>query len=113
MDVTPLWTFSYGGNTYSFTATSVQIARRTTNFLDLEGAGYGTFNGLDTSAGTWSITDTRVGSATTFTFGASSAVMASTPDGGMTAVLLCLGLIGVTLGGVSLRGGPQEKTDRR
>lgn len=66
--------------------------------------GYATLNGGDVTPGTWSITDTWVGSITTFTFGASTTVTApSTPDGGMTAVLLGLGLTGLRAGLVSRR----------
>ena len=100
--VMPLWTFNWGGNTYSFTATSIGITEQSNDFLDIGGMGYATLNGVNTPGGTWSITDTRVGSSTTFTFGASSAVL-TTPDGGMTAVLLGLGLAGVSLGLVARR----------
>jgi hypothetical protein len=100
--VMPLWTFNWGGNTYSFTATSIAITHQGPDFLDIGGMGYASLNGMNTPGGTWSFTDTRVGSSTTFTFGASSAVL-TTPDGGMTAVLLGLGLAGVSLGLVARR----------
>jgi hypothetical protein len=102
--VMPLWTFTWGGNTYSFTATSLSVSHVDNNFLDISGLGYATLNGVNTPDGTWSITDTRVGNSATFTFGASSAVLPTTPDGGMTAVLLSLGLTGISLGVVARKG---------
>ena len=99
--VNPLWTFNWGGNTYSFTATSIGITHQGKDFLDIGGMGYATLNGMNTPNGTWSITDTRVGDSSTFTFGASSSVFPTTPDGGMTIVLLGLGLLGVALGALA------------
>lgn len=101
--VMPLWTFNWGGNTYSFTATSIAITHQGKDFLDIGGMGYATLNGMNTPNGTWSFTDTRVGNSTTFTFGASSSVFAATPDGGMTVVLLGLGLVGIALGVIARR----------
>ena len=95
--VTPLWTFTYGGNVYSFDATSIHIVDQTAAFLNLNGNGFATINGVDMTPGTWSITDTHVGGGVVFTFGGSSAVMPATPDGGLTAVLLGLGLVAICL----------------
>lgn len=94
-DVTPLWTFSFAGNTYSFNATSVAVISQSSHFLDLSGNGYAYLNGLDKTAGTWSITDT--GGKPTFTFG--EATVAAVPDQGATGLLLAagVGLLGIGL----------------
>jgi hypothetical protein len=110
--VMPLWTFSSGGNSYTFTATSITVAGQTSAFLDLDGMGYASVNGVNTPAGTWSITDTHVGDGTVFTFGASSAVPATTPDSGATALLLALGMTGVSLGVIYRRGLPARRSGR-
>jgi hypothetical protein len=93
--VTPLWTFTSGGLTYSFDATSIVVVKKTNGFLDLEGGGIASITGFDSTPGTWSITDTAVGTEKTFVFGeATSAVL---PDTGMTALLLGLGLGAIAL----------------
>jgi len=62
-----LWSFSTGGISYSFDATSVVVSAQNANFLDLEGAGVAHVTGYADTQGTWSITLT--GAGPTFTFG--------------------------------------------
>lgn len=101
--VTPLWTFTSGGLTYSFDATSISVVKQTNNFLDIEGAGNANITGFTTTPGTWSITDTVVGGNSVFTFGEATVVGgASTgpntvPDTAMTTLLLGLGLGAIAL----------------
>ncbi len=95
--VTPLWTFTWGGITYSFDATSITIVSQKVGFLNLEGNGWAMETGFDATAGTWSITDT--GTKATVTFGSAATV----PDSGATALLIGLGLAGVAAGLVAQR----------
>jgi hypothetical protein len=100
--VTPLWTFTVGGVTYSFDATSVGIQTQNSSFLNLQGSGMAYISGGDTTytptIGTWTITDT----ATTdqFTFSASTTTV---PDSGSTALMIGLGLAGICVGGIAHR----------
>jgi VPDSG-CTERM motif len=85
------------GNTYTFEATDAMIVSQYlnsdgTSFLNITGDGYAFLNGGDQTAGTWSITDTGSSpTQATFTFGSATTV----PDGGMTAMLLGIGLSAV------------------
>ncbi len=73
--VIPLWTLTVGGNTYSFNATSVQVAFQNSDFLDIAGTGTAFITGMTPTTGTWSITDTGGdGSVPVFTFGAATQV---------------------------------------
>jgi hypothetical protein len=92
--VTPLWTLTVGGVTYSFDATSITVNSQNANFLNLSGTGVANITGYTSTAGDWSITDTTVGGSPTFVFGADSSV----PDGGTTAGLILLGLAVVGVG---------------
>jgi len=97
--VTPLWTLTYAGVTYSFTATSIVVAAQNANFLNITGTGIASITGFQNTAGSWSITDTTVGGSPTFTFGAASVV----PDSGTTAMLILLGVAGIGFGVVLAR----------
>ena len=97
--VTPLWTLTLAGITYSFNATSIVVDAQNANFLNISGTGIASITGYTNTAGTWSITDTSVGGSPTFTFGADSVV----PDSGITALLILLGLAGVGLGVLAQR----------
>jgi hypothetical protein len=90
--LSPLWTVNFGGNVYSFDATSVQIVTQINSFLNLSGNGVAYLNGGDATLGTWTITDTT-GSGLKFTFGSSALV----PDSGTTVGLLGAGLAGCAL----------------
>jgi hypothetical protein len=100
--VTPLWTFTSGGLTYSFDATSIVVVKQTNAFLDLEGNGNANITGFTETSGMWSITDTVVGGKSVFVFGEATEAGPSTgpntvPDSGMTALLLGLGTGAIAL----------------
>jgi hypothetical protein len=89
--VTPLWSFTVGLVTYSFDATSIIVNTQNANFLNLIGSGVAHVTGYTDTVGKWSLTSTTQGSK--FTFGASTSV----PEGGLTAAMLGLGLLGLGL----------------
>jgi hypothetical protein len=95
--VTPLWTFTWGGVTYTFDATSVTVVTQIKGFLNLQGSGWAMATGYANTLGSWSITDT--GKQATVTFGSAATV----PDSGATALLIGLGLAGVAAGLVAQR----------
>jgi hypothetical protein len=88
--VTPLWSFTLSGITYSFDATTVSV-QTTPNSIIAQGNGIASITGKDDTAGSWIITANGIGGAA-LTFSASTAV----PDGGMTAMLVGLGLVGMS-----------------
>lgn len=101
--VTPLWTFTSGGLTYSFSATSINVDKQTTNFLDLSGVGWANITGYETTEGAWTIDITHTGPVTkhtVFAFGSSEATL---PDSGGTALLIGLGLAGIAVGVIAQR----------
>jgi hypothetical protein len=104
--VTPLWSFSIGAVNYWFDATGTisvnHFSFGGTNFLNLSGSGWAGETGYSLTAGTWSITDTSVGTETTFTFGADTTV-SGVPDSGSTSLLIGLGLAGVAVGAIAQR----------
>lgn len=87
--VTPLWSFVFAGITYSFDATSMSVILAT-NYFIAQGNGIAHITGFDATPGTWIISGNSGGA--NLTFSASTAV----PDGGMTAVLVGLGLVGMS-----------------
>jgi hypothetical protein len=89
--VTPLWTFSVSGTQYSFDATSVDVTT-TVNSIIAEGNGIAHITGMDDTTGSWIITGNSA-HGLSLTFSASTAV----PDGGTTALLLGLSLVGMSL----------------
>jgi hypothetical protein len=94
MPVAPLWLLTAGpGAGFSFTLNAITLVDQATpNFLNL--TGMGSFSGpagFDTTLGTWAFTVTTQGSLFTWT----SANIANAPDGGTTALLLGLGLLGL------------------
>jgi hypothetical protein len=92
--ITPfsLWTFTAGGTTYSFTATSVGVVTQLATFLNIGGSGIAYVTGYTPTAGVWSLTSTSTNSVA-LTFSASTTV----PDGGTTALLVGLSLLGLSV----------------
>jgi hypothetical protein len=102
LDAQPLWTFTYGGNTYSFVATSISVLvdNTTTGELEIGGSGTASITGdVSNPGGHWSIDMTGEGVSEIFGDSASTNV----PDSGMTALLIGLGLAGVGLGAIAMR----------
>jgi hypothetical protein len=97
--VTPLWTFTSGGSTYSFDLNSVTVDSQDNNFLNLNGVGTLKKIGVgaaDPTTGQWSFTISNPGGGGhanfAFTFANSQT---SVPEGGSALALLGLGLIGL------------------
>ena len=72
----PLWSFTFGGNNYSFQANTITFVYQNgagNGFLDIAGTGTASISGYTDTPGTWSIVDTGQGSPV-LTFGASTQV---------------------------------------
>src|SRR5687768_15963135 len=102
-DVSPLWTFTDPDNlwTYSFSLDNNFIVSQDNFFLSLRGTGtldiVGAGDPYDATAGTWSFTITNdTGEASpNFEFTFANSQTAVIPDGGATAMLLGVGLLGL------------------
>jgi hypothetical protein len=86
--VNPLWTFSFGGSTYSFTLSSLAVITQTGDFLNLSGEGTLKATGLEDTKGYWQFT----GQGPVGNFSVSSSSGAIPLPG--TLALLGLGLFG-------------------
>jgi len=56
----PLWSFTFGGASYSFQVTSVLIDSQAPGFIDIGGTGTGSITGYSGTPENWSITGTSV-----------------------------------------------------
>lgn len=90
--VNPLWSFSSLGLTYSFSTTSmVAMFNAPLNIWNLGGKGILRATGYEDTVGEWNFSTGQIGQS--FYFGsAAAAVPAGVPDGGMTVLMLGLGL---------------------
>lgn len=88
--VIPLWTFSFGGSTYSFDLTNLSSASQDGTALDLRGSGTLSIDG-DTAPGNFAFTGQGTGNPITFSFSASNGVV---PEPG-SMMLLGTGLFGL------------------
>jgi hypothetical protein len=71
ISITPLFTFSANGTTYSFDVTSVTYYSKDSAFINLAGSGVAHISGASDTPGTWSITVDVASSTQTYgTFGA-------------------------------------------
>jgi hypothetical protein len=86
-----LWSFNYGGNSYSFTATTLDDVTQS-GYLNLQGTGYVSVTGFADTSAIWSYTDT--GSGTSVSFGAS---ITTTPEPSTISLMAVLGLLGCTV----------------
>lgn len=90
-----LWSFTFGGSTYSFAATTlVSSYTSLTNTWSIAGKGIASITGFDATPGTYNLTLTNTGSA--FSFAATTSV-APVPEGGISAMLLGVSLVAVGL----------------
>jgi VPDSG-CTERM motif len=86
------WSFVSGGNTYSFTLTSLTNAATRAGSIAASGVGYVQVNGGSHISGTWSMN----GSGSGFNYGANFTFVSTTvPDGGSAVALLGVGLTAV------------------
>ena len=90
-----LWSFVFGGNTYSFSLTSVISSVGVGPTLNLAGSGILSISGgtYQSTPGTWTFSTTGTGPATYGFVAGNTAI----PDGGMTVVLLGVALSGMCL----------------
>ena len=89
--VTPQWTFSSGGNTYTFDLLALTDGTITAGTMSLSGTGIAYINGGDPSAAVWALQ----GSGGKFTFKFSSSTTTAVPDGGSAVALLGIALAGI------------------
>lgn len=87
-----LW--SVGGFTYDLSSSNVVL--QNADFLVIEGTGTIMGNGFDPTEGTWSFTSQSPDANGIFSFSASGDFQ-GVPDGGITAALLGVGLVGIEL----------------
>jgi hypothetical protein len=96
-----LWTFTSGLWTYSFTLEDVTVDSQSNTFLNLLGTGTLAITGVgspyDPTAGTWSFTisNSSGNPHSNFAFTFANSQTAAVPDGGATAILLGVGLLGL------------------
>jgi hypothetical protein len=89
--VTPEWSFSFGGNNYTFDLLALIDGTTTAGSMSLSGTGIAYINGGDPSAATWALQ----GSGGKFTFKFSSSTTTAVPDGGSAVALLGIALAGI------------------
>ncbi len=89
--VLPVWTFTFGGNTYSFDLTSLISGTVTAGGLDLQGTGTAHITGFDNTAGTFALQGT--GNNFSFAFITASTSAVAVPENGSAVVFLGISLV--------------------
>ena len=97
---TPLWTFTVGGDTYSFYSTSKtsEVDIVGSGFLEIGGDGYATITGglYSQTYGSWILTASQSGMGVNASFGfESTGTVVGVPDQATTFVLLGSAMIGL------------------
>jgi hypothetical protein len=87
----PLWTFLFGGKTYSFDATGATINFSNANSILFEGTGIAHITGFEDTPGTWVYSANNAGETASFS-ASTSAVPVPEPA---TMLLFGMGLIGI------------------
>jgi VPDSG-CTERM motif len=87
------WSFSHGGNTYSFDLQTLTSGTVTHGTIAMSGTGTAFINGGQATAATWALQGT--GQNFTFTFATSST--SAVPDGGSAVALLGIALAGIEI----------------
>jgi VPDSG-CTERM motif len=87
------WSFSSGGNTYSFNLESLTSATITSGNIAMSGTGTAFINGGQATAATWALQ----GTGHSFTFNFSSSSTSAVPDGGSAVALLGIALAGIEI----------------
>jgi hypothetical protein len=95
--VTPLWTYMFGGDTYSFDLATLTVVSQSSSFLNLTGTGTATISGglYDPTPGTWSFTisDTGGPNANMRFVYVSNTAAEGVPEGGSAIALLGFALL--------------------
>lgn len=93
LGIPALW--SVGG--FTFDLISSAIVYQSVDFLNVKGTGFITGNGFDQTDATWFFSSQGTGDNADFSFSATTVSAQGVPDGGTTALLLGLGLVGAAL----------------
>jgi VPDSG-CTERM motif len=87
------WSFSHGGNTYSFDLVSLTSATVTRGTIAMSGEGIAHINGRDAAPATWALQ----GTGRNFTFSFASSSTSAVPDGGSAGALLGIAFAGIEI----------------
>ena len=92
--VTPQWSFSFGGNTYTFDLLALTFGHTQSGSMAFTGTGTAFINGGDATPANWSL-EGSTGSGFTFTLSSSTTGTVGAPDGGSAVALLGIALAGI------------------
>ncbi|HEY8995339.1 MAG TPA: hypothetical protein VIM71_11795 [Lacunisphaera sp.] len=95
--VSPLWTFDFGGRTYSAWVTSMTASfNAALNIWNFGGSGFLSITGFENTAASWNFSAGQVGESQYFG-SAAAAISPSVPESGATMLMLLAGLGSMTL----------------